>query len=349
MHLFHLSHTDLDGYGCQFVSKEFFKNCSFYNANYGPEIKFRLTQILSDIIKCSAKKIFFLITDLNLSMQEASFLQEEIEKLKDKKQIKLKLLDHHISGADVEPLFYWYYLDTSKCATAITYEYLKQNYKHPNQKKIKSLDKFVDVVNAIDMWIEHHEYFEFGKACLRMISDSKEINRIMFDKEHREYKFFLIKNSMNLIKKNEPHIILDENLLKIKKKFLRNGARNNTLDNLIANYLVELLNNMKDECTIYYKNHKGLLTYNLGSVSNIANEFLKLNSDFDFFMDVSNSGKVSIRSVNRLDVSNMSEKLFSGGGHPNAAGGKLEDFKETFSYQEVKSSLQKIIKEREDG
>ena len=29
MKLFHISHTDLDGYGCQLITKEYFKEGSF--------------------------------------------------------------------------------------------------------------------------------------------------------------------------------------------------------------------------------------------------------------------------------------------------------------------------------
>ena len=39
MKLFHISHTDLDGYGCQLITKEYFKEGFFYNANYGLEVK----------------------------------------------------------------------------------------------------------------------------------------------------------------------------------------------------------------------------------------------------------------------------------------------------------------------
>ena len=46
MQLYHLSHIDLDGYGCQMVSKEIYTNAFsvdslamyFYNANYGKEV-----------------------------------------------------------------------------------------------------------------------------------------------------------------------------------------------------------------------------------------------------------------------------------------------------------------------
>ncbi|EHD3994754.1 3'-to-5' oligoribonuclease B, partial [Campylobacter jejuni] len=37
MKIYHLSHTDLDGYACQFIVKFYFKNVKFYNSNYGKE------------------------------------------------------------------------------------------------------------------------------------------------------------------------------------------------------------------------------------------------------------------------------------------------------------------------
>lgn len=37
--IYHLSHTDLDGYGCQMVVKNYFESVNFYNSNYGKEIK----------------------------------------------------------------------------------------------------------------------------------------------------------------------------------------------------------------------------------------------------------------------------------------------------------------------
>ena len=50
MKLFHISHTDLDGYGCQLITKEYFKEGSFYNANYGLEVKLTIKKVLEEII-----------------------------------------------------------------------------------------------------------------------------------------------------------------------------------------------------------------------------------------------------------------------------------------------------------
>ena len=63
MKVFHLSHTDLDGYGCQFIAKEFFSHITFYNANYGREV---LGSLITYLI---ALRIQMSKTHKNSSMQ----------------------------------------------------------------------------------------------------------------------------------------------------------------------------------------------------------------------------------------------------------------------------------------
>ncbi len=348
MYLIHLSHIDLDGYGCQLVSKHFFKNYTMLNSNYGQEIRARVFQMIDLARQSSKKNILLLISDLNLTMQEAAILEEGLNEIKDK-NIVLQLLDHHASGADVAKACSWYHLDTEICATKIVYEYLKSDYTPLSKNSSQFLEKFADMVDSIDMWHESDKYFEFGKVCMRLVSESREINRYMFDLNHREYKHCLLTGAMRYIDRENAHIELDDRILKLKKKYLRVDNQNDTLDNLTAKHVGYLLQAYKDNCSIYFNGARGFLSYNLGSISTIANEFLKNNEEFAFFMDISPSGRVSLRSSNRLDVSQLSKLLFDGGGHPNAAGGRMNDFKESFSYAEVKSIIDKLLKGREDG
>ena len=51
MKLFHISHTDLDGYGCQLITKEYFKEGFFYNANYGLEVKLSKKKVLEQVLE----------------------------------------------------------------------------------------------------------------------------------------------------------------------------------------------------------------------------------------------------------------------------------------------------------
>lgn len=86
--LFHISHTDLDGYGCQLITKEMlskeqFKKAFFYNANYGTEVKLTIKKVLEEIEDFKEEEIFFLISDLNLTTQESKDLDRNINILND--------------------------------------------------------------------------------------------------------------------------------------------------------------------------------------------------------------------------------------------------------------------------
>ncbi len=124
MNIYHLSHIDLDGYGCQYLTNRCFESIKFYNANYGNEIKARLEEIVSHIKQDSPKNPLILITDLNLTMRECLWLEDEANLINS----KITLLDHHISGEECAINFDWYHLDISKSATAITYDWLKHNF-----------------------------------------------------------------------------------------------------------------------------------------------------------------------------------------------------------------------------
>ena len=107
--------------------------------------------------------------------------------------------------------------------------------------------------------------------------------------------------------------------------------------------MVYILENKKEELTVFYKGHKGLLTFTLGSISIPANAFLKANGDYDFFIDVSRKGHTSFRADGKVDVSLLASKIANGGGHVNASGGRFEDFKETIHYSDVKEFVQRKL------
>jgi len=338
MIFFHLSHNDLDGYGCQLISSKVFKNGFYYNANYGNEVKLQIETILNNIANYKQDKIFFLISDLNLTLDEAKNLDKKIKHLlKSGYNIKLQLLDHHISGTECSQKYDWYYVDESRCATKIVYDYFKKNFSEFYDSE--KLNILVEAINDIDIWEEEDSYFEFGKVLIRLINTSTEINPTMFPNENREYRLKLLTEAKNFIFIDNGHILLDENIYKMKKNYLNLTCQNDTIDNLSSNYLVHLLNNKKNELSIYLNNHKGLLTYSLSNISIPANLFLKQNPDFDFFININKKGSFGIRSNNKMDVSRLAYLLCGGGGHKNASGGFFEDFKESVLYSDVKKFL----------
>lgn len=346
--LYHLSHIDLDGYSCQLLTSYIFKDIKYFNSNYGKEIRTRVDEIFLDIEKQDSKrKIFIFITDLNLSDDEAEYL--ESKKQESAFDIHIQLLDHHITGKDVSEKFNWYYLNDKKSATLLTYEFLKNNFEFDKDLE-KELDKFIHSVNALDIWLKDlGEPFEFGKVMMKLISSARELNKVMFPDIDSKYKITLLKGAMKIYNDDNiqnKNIYLDDNIHHIKKAFFKN-EQDDTLDNLLTDYVVELLTENRDNFSVKYKGYKGLLTNMLGNSSLIGNAFLVKNPDFDFFIDVSGKGNVSLRADGNANVSLMAKELAGGGGHVNASGGRIKNFRENFIYTKVRSAIQNLMIEKE--
>ncbi|MCK9337156.1 MAG: phosphoesterase [Arcobacteraceae bacterium] len=344
MKYYHISHTDLDGYTCQLIAKQFFSDGIFLNANYGLEVKLALEYVTTKLQDFQHEDILFIISDLNLNHDEARWLNKKINELNQNGfKIKLQLLDHHISGQKSADEFDWYYLDISRSATKIVYDYFEEHFGFTEDVKIW-LSPLVDAVNAVDIWLENQTYnFEFGKVCMHMMKYCNEINQFLFADESRNFRFYLLQNASKYISLENGHIKLDDDFHTIKKNYLKINNQDDTIDNLISTKLVTMLEEKKEELSVNYKNHKGLLTYTLGSISIVANQFLRENEDYDFFIDIGKRGIASFRAKGNLDVSDLASRLANGGGHKNASGCKFEDFKETIYYHDVKKFFQEKL------
>lgn len=372
MQVYHLSHTDLDGYGCQFIAKEFFKNITFYNANYGREVLVRINAILDTIThssqnlsillsqkfvkskkspasNASQDKFLVLITDLNLTLNESNYLQQRIEELKiNGVDVELLLLDHHISGQECADKYEWYHLDSTRCASKITFDTLITREKMLDSTREKWIRNASEMINSVDIWLEDGYKFDFGKVAMGAISGSFELNRFMFDEEHRFYKFAILESAREFLEQPNGEVAFDNALYEIKKRALGGNPQTETMDTITSNAQVKLLSQKKDSCTIFYNDKKGFLSYSMGGVSVLANLFLRTNSEYDFYLDVNPRGNVSLRANGNCDVSEMSRKLFNGGGHKNASGGKIEGFKESFSYMDIKSQIEYILNKHQE-
>ena len=174
------------------------------------------------------------------------------------------------------------------------------------------------------------------------VSEMRELNKVMFADADNDYKLSLLLEAAKFIGEKDAHILLDEKIHSLKKEFFKKDE-DNTLDNLATRYIVELLGKAKGEKTIYYKGYRGYLSYGVGNTSIIGNGFLLAYPEYDFIVDVSYRGTMSLRANNNVDVSLISKEWSGGGGHPNAAGGRLNGFKEQYRYDKVKEQIQKII------
>jgi len=316
----------------------------FYNANYGAEVVERLNEIVEALQ--NEKKALILITDLNLTADESKWLNKKVEEFNGRgKEITLQLLDHHGSGKESADRYSWYYLDTARSATKITYEYAKEHFGLLNEPEW--MEDYVNVVNAVDLWLQDEKAnFEYGKVCMRLVTETRELNRTIFAKEDRAYKLKLLHIAASLIHEPNAPILLDERIHSLKKDFFKE-SEDNTLDNLVTKYIVTLFGAKRPTMTIYYKGYRGFLSYGVGNTSIIGNGFLLAYPEYDFIVDVSPRGTMSMRANNQVDVSLIAKEWAGGGGHPNASGGRIQGFKEQFRYDKAKEQIQRLINNKE--
>jgi oligoribonuclease NrnB/cAMP/cGMP phosphodiesterase (DHH superfamily) len=261
-----------------------------------------------------------------------------------KKEITLLLLDHHSTGEESAQKYEWYFLDTQRCATKITYDYAKEHFE---LNEPVWMEKFVNIVNAVDLWkMQESENFEYGKVCMRLISEARELNKIMFPEADNKYKLSLLNAATKYIDEIDAPIVLDDSIHMLKKSFFKRD-KNGTLDNLSTEFVVSLLGEAKAGKTIYYKGYRGFLSYGVGNTSIIGNGFLLAYPEYDFIVDVSYRGTLSLRANNEVNVALISKEWCGGGGHPNAAGGRIVGFKEQYRYDLVKQQIEKIINDKE--
>ncbi len=315
-----------------------------FNANYGAEVIERLNEIL-EMLKQNSEPSLIFITDLNLTSDEAKWLNKEIDQLNQNgKDIKITLRDHHGSGQECANKYPWYFLDTEKCATKLTYEYAKEMF---DLDEPEWMAQYVAVVDAVDLWHQDEvENFEYGKVCMRLVTETRELNRVIFGDEDRKYKVALLKEAAQMVNVKNANILLDEKIHALKKNFFRE-EHDDTLDNLATRFIVKLLGAKMNTMTIYYKGYKGFLSYGVGNTSIIGNGFLVTYPEYDFIVDVSTRGTMSLRANNKVNVAQISKEWAGGGGHPNAAGGRIQGFKEQFRYDKVKTQIENLIHAKE--
>lgn len=197
--LYHLSHTDLDGYGCHLVMEHMYDGPSKrYIANYGDEITYVLNDIIGDIETSNHDYVWLLITDLNLTDEQAA----AVEKLRTNKNIDVTLLDHHKTGRDVGEIYEWYNYTEGRSGTRLTYEHMLGKITElygplydDNDDEIRCLETIVGIIDVYDMWRQEHVvFFEAGKVATSAIMETYNYPTTLSMSSQVKFKVGILKN-----------------------------------------------------------------------------------------------------------------------------------------------------------
>jgi hypothetical protein len=308
-----VSHIDLDGYGAQFILKEYLFIDEYINLNYGDLLDYFTKLNYSDY-----KEIF--ITDLNLDKETALLLDTKAKE----HSINLVLIDHHGSGQEQADTYNWYFLNTDYCGAYNTWTYCKEHFSLQNPSREELVEEVAQVVDILDMWRKEHKLFNRSTYLSNCIFDNPIENQNL----KREFNFRLIEVLSPALKelsteKIESLGLSNQILLDLLRDFYKeyNLEFNPDVPLKIKSILtlIPSINNFK---LLEEKSKYGTVrVYRLSSSSaQYCFDYLldkEENQDI-IFMNVGIRGNVSVRSRNSKAVEIA--KLFDGGGHPDASG-----------------------------
>jgi len=314
--VYHLSHNDLDGYGAQLITNTIFKNdIQFFNSGYGKQIDENLTEIFKTI----TEKDMLLLTDLNLTMEQA----DKLNLYADMKGFQLLLIDHHETGKPCANKYDWYHLDITKSATKLTYDFFTQEVYKSNR-----LANIVKIINANDLWLmEDENLLEQGKSLSQNLFDCKnEFPKVLKNLEPKFLIYMINKlGFLHTVGVSIPEV--EGQVYNLKRNYFDPNQKSLLPFHVLKiHYMYEFILKSDLYINIEIENKKGVLFYGLSSIFQEFSHIYLNKTDIDFVANISEQGRISFRTTkDNVSVSEISKKYFKGGGHQKASGGSIPD------------------------
>lgn len=281
-----ITHTDLDGVGCEILFKVIFgKDAHIDMANYD-----NVNEIVRDVLKDKDSKI--LITDLSVNKEVAKEI-DNVNKVKD----KIHLIDHHKTALWLNK-YKWATVNDDYCGTYLLFDYLinltdlDAYHSLCSTQKIRDYFEFVILVNDHDLWINKHP-------------ESMQLDRL-YSLLGREAFVERMLNNYN-VKFTDS----EQTLLKVEDNRIKNYLKNKS-DQV---YLTKLYtNNCKDHTTVQIP---GVIADQY--ISELGNYLLNGRDINEIGIINMSAMTVSLRSKSDYDCSKTAA-MCGGGGHKNSAG-----------------------------
>lgn len=254
-----LSHIDLDGISCQLVLEQRYPNTKMYNCNYDKIPEF-LDYIDDNCTEYRPDRVF--ITDLSFEKPNAIKLARII---KTHPNINFIYIDHHPYDEELMSVFtkikeslsnFTFIHSLKASATKLTYKFLDKQKSFNNPV----MEKYVESVNAYDIWIQDSEHFKAGFVY----------NELFFNYKLKVY-FFEMRDSFKLKPKHKERYV---ELVKEKTKYFDKVKRD------------KLIFTDNDKLFIFADEFKSWITLDF--------------PDFDYYVIASTYARISVRMSDRI-------------------------------------------------
>ena len=291
-----ISHTDLDGYGCEYILKAFGFEVDAVHTNYD-----KVNDIVIDYITSGKYKEYdrTFITDISINDKVAKLIND----LYIIDDINIVLLDHHITAMELNKYDWCYISETllndKTCGTELVYQYILKNYitelKENTSISSNYLFNIIDLVNTIriyDTWIwKETDYLK-----------SKYLNDLFYILGNEKFWELLSCNGY-----------LDVDMF-IGDYFYLIEIEQEKTDNYIKKKQKEIIKYPIDEYMV------GIVFANKYH-SELGNVLAETNTDCDLIAIIGENN-ISYRTIKDIDCSEFA-KRFGGGGHPKASGSPI--------------------------
>jgi len=339
MKIFHLSHIDLDGFGCQYLVDSLLieeHNIEYKNTNYG-----QIIDSLEEWNGSITKDSLLIITDLNLNRKEAEYLENKRIEV----GFDLQLLDHHGTGLELSKDYDWYYLDTTKCGTLLTYEWLTDSgYNVPSYQDTM----LAYLTNIYDLWKLKDKDFQTSVMFEGLFSEVMRTFPLNMVDSYRDLIFNILDNASLTIYLNrevEDYSFLEDNIKTQIRSFMQEELNNyefKPFDVIKGEFLAKKLLSNQDYIKLRFEGSLGLGVFNLSRSFQEISQYIMREENVDFVVSISDKGTISVRGNNDTNVriDRMCVSQFNGGGHKKAGGGIiLKGFNKTINKKEAFNAL----------
>lgn len=320
----HLTHIDLDGFGCAAVTAKVFGNVvTHIQSNYEPELSYRLGEAIA-MAEEQAKighKTLLLVTDLGLTESQAA----ELNQINQIVNLDVMVVDHHKLPWDTS-VYPWYTLRVGYAATDTLHMMLSGAHIGTSL-----MCKFVHIVDNYDLFKDRSgEEFALGKLLTEFILEADtRFPREAVPGLYLNYTLGGIKALFEAFAAGKTVAEIDDERNRIVKSVMGKDASKMTLKDACDLLLTRDV--LKRPTCVDRDGNKYIATYALKGYSDVAAQVLAERTDIDYFVNLSTTGYLGFRSrTGGTDVQAIAAR-FGGGGHACAAGGKLNNFKPRIS------------------
>jgi len=192
-----VTHTDLDGIGCEILFRKYFQNkdLQVYNCDYN-----NVNETILNILE-NEEDFYLYITDLSVN----ELVAEKLDRLGN-----VLLLDHHPTALWLTDKYHWAIVDTSICGTKLFYNYLN------TESRLSMYNNFVTYVDDYDRWVHNYGISKKLNRLLYLIGKEKFVERFLKDEDS-----YLTPTEQTLLKVEEAR--MERYLEKSKKKIYWSG------------------------------------------------------------------------------------------------------------------------------